>query len=48
VSSFFGNSITLEKKSFDTLMPAIVERPCEIIDLFQSDGKAVHTASEKN
>ncbi len=41
------NSITLEKKRFEALIPEIIDRPCKIVGLCQTDGGAAHTIPEK-
>jgi 5-methyltetrahydrofolate--homocysteine methyltransferase len=41
------NSITLEKKRLDILLPVILEHQCKVIGLCQADGKSAHTDSEK-
>jgi len=41
------NSITLERKRFDILLPIIIEKKCKVICLCQGDGKVGQTASEK-
>ena len=41
------NSITLEMKRFDILLPVILDHQCKVIALCQADGKAAHTDSEK-
>ncbi|MBA4368574.1 MAG: methyltetrahydrofolate--corrinoid methyltransferase [Desulfobacterium sp.] len=41
------NSITLEQRRFEALIPILLDRPCKIVGLCQTDGRAAHTASEK-
>jgi 5-methyltetrahydrofolate--homocysteine methyltransferase len=41
------NSITLEKKRFETLIPLVIDRSCKVIGLCQNDAKAAHTSLEK-
>ncbi len=41
------NSISLENKRFDALLPLVLERSCKIIALCQNSVKAAHSASEK-
>ena len=41
------NSITLERKKYDAVLPLLQERSAKIIALCQGDGKAAHTEREK-
>ena len=41
------NSINLDRKRYDALMPMIIERQCKVIGLCQAAGKAGHSISEK-
>jgi 5-methyltetrahydrofolate--homocysteine methyltransferase len=41
------NSITLEKETFDSLLPLILDRSCKIIGLCQRDDKAAQRMTEK-
>lgn len=41
------NSITLERKRFDAVIPLVLERACKVIGLCQNDGKAAHSGFEK-